>query len=723
MADISSFVNQYQGVAQKVGQAIGVDPNVLLGQWGLESGWGKHTVPGTNNLGNIKGAGVAATDNQTGSTDQYRKYQNADSFGNDFARLIATHYSDATDTGDDAMAYAVALKKGGYAEDPHYVPKLTAAVDTVKQAGGAIDPGKVQWDDGGSSSPTQPIDPNQIKWDDQATAPVAKTATPAQQVATTATPKPMSAREKAAQLLTNSPLDQFTSGITHGVTNTVGGAIQHGAHGLGWLLNKAGYPQADQAVTGAGDAAAQFLTQGTPNTPAGMAGQIVGGAGLPAPGGGGILRTIGAAGTLGALQPVQPGENFGQQTVKNALVGGAAGGLGTIASRLVGGAANPEARALMDAGVNVTPGQGMGGLARDTEEALKSVPVLGSAIKSAERSNIASYNRMLYQDALAPIGATLPRDTAVGSDAVAAVRNTIGDRFNSLARQASFTESPQFARDVAAIRQDLATRAPDKVDQFNSALADHINDKLVTNTVHQGPGQQIYGPNGQVTTVYNNPVTSRTMTGAQWNDSRSALSGLARDNRLGNTTPSDRALADALDDLGEAMNHQVIRQAPNPQFQQELTNANNAYARYKRIETAAGTGGASNASNVFSPAQYANAVRQGSTKFQRATNSGLNADVAARAQQVLGSKVPDSGTVGRGLIGAAALGGLGAVNPTAAAGVLGSSALYATPAGRRLMSLLLLQRPELLQRLGGAGAAIAPGAGVLAPQIGLPQGQ
>lgn len=40
MADILGFVQQYAPVAAAVGQRIGVAPDVLLGQWGLETGWG-----------------------------------------------------------------------------------------------------------------------------------------------------------------------------------------------------------------------------------------------------------------------------------------------------------------------------------------------------------------------------------------------------------------------------------------------------------------------------------------------------------------------------------------------------------------------------------------------------------------------------------------------------------------------------------------------------------
>lgn len=167
--EIDAFVRTHLPTAQAVASKIGVDPMVLLGQWGLETGWGKSVVPGTNNLGNIKGQGVAATDNMTGSTDQYRAYPTLDEFGKDFSGLISRKYQGAMNTGPDAVAYATALKKGGYAEDPQYATKLPAAVQSVRASQGIdIDPSKIQWDSpqsSGSPDVAPQIDASKVQWD------------------------------------------------------------------------------------------------------------------------------------------------------------------------------------------------------------------------------------------------------------------------------------------------------------------------------------------------------------------------------------------------------------------------------------------------------------------------------------------------------------------------------------------------------------------------------
>jgi len=116
------FAKEYGPVAERAAKALNVSPQALLGQWGLETGWGKSVIPGTNNLGNIKdfaGGGVAATDNMNGSRDKYRSYATPDAFADDFVSLIQRKYPDAVGA-KDPLAFATALKAGGYADDPRY---------------------------------------------------------------------------------------------------------------------------------------------------------------------------------------------------------------------------------------------------------------------------------------------------------------------------------------------------------------------------------------------------------------------------------------------------------------------------------------------------------------------------------------------------------------------------------------------------------------------------
>ena len=119
------FEGKYGAAAERAGKALGVDKKLILAQWGLETGWGKSIVPGTNNLGNIKdfsGAGVAATDNATGSVDRYKKFASTDAFADSYVSLMKRKYGGVVGTGSDAARFSAGL--AGYAEDPNYGAKI-----------------------------------------------------------------------------------------------------------------------------------------------------------------------------------------------------------------------------------------------------------------------------------------------------------------------------------------------------------------------------------------------------------------------------------------------------------------------------------------------------------------------------------------------------------------------------------------------------------------------
>jgi hypothetical protein len=140
MADINDFINQYMPAAIKAASQIGTDPAHVLGQWGLETGWGRSVIPGTNNLGNIKAvqgqSGTAARDNQLGTVDQYANYSSPDASAQAYADLLAhPRYQGASQSGGDTGKFVGALVNGGYAQDKSYGAKLNSAIATVKATG------------------------------------------------------------------------------------------------------------------------------------------------------------------------------------------------------------------------------------------------------------------------------------------------------------------------------------------------------------------------------------------------------------------------------------------------------------------------------------------------------------------------------------------------------------------------------------------------------------
>lgn len=126
-----SFAKQYGAAAQRAGAELGVDPKLILGQWGEETGWGKSVIPGTNNLGNIKTktGGVPAIDNQTKTKDRYAKFASLDDFADHYVNLVKASYPGVVNAGSDVAKFTKGLK--GYAEDSKYPTKVRAASAAV----------------------------------------------------------------------------------------------------------------------------------------------------------------------------------------------------------------------------------------------------------------------------------------------------------------------------------------------------------------------------------------------------------------------------------------------------------------------------------------------------------------------------------------------------------------------------------------------------------------
>lgn len=398
----------------------------------------------------------------------------------------------------------------------------------------------------------------------------------------------------------------------------------------------------------------------------------------------GAAQGAASSATMPITDPTEQ-TNYGTNKLANAAVGGLGGAVINPLVSAVGGVISPNvsaaARQLLDRNVPLTPGQILGGAAARTEEKLTSVPVLGDMIKNSQVRAVQGFNRATYNEALAPIGATVAPDIQVGSDAIAAVRNQIGHVYDSIEPRASFVADQNFANDVAGIRADLAQRAPAMLQQFDNIVNNQVTAKL--------------NPQG-------------ALNGAQWGATRSEINGMARDQVLGNATPDNRSLSGALGDLNDAINAGVGRSSP-PDILPTLQSANAAWARFKQIEAAAGSTGASNNGNVFTPAQFQAAIRRGSTAAQKSTNSGLNGNLGAAAQEILGSKYPDSGTPGRAalmglLSGGAGIGGLMTLpkSTMATGAALGLGSLPYTQIGNSLSRAVLANRPGFAAPLGRA---------------------
>ena len=151
------FLRTLRPHAEQAAREIGVDPDALLAQAALETGWGR-SVP-CNGQGDCSFNlfGIKAGSQWSGATvnvptlefesgipvrkvERFRAYDSpADSF-RDYAALIrdSSRYANARGAGDNVEAFAAALQQGGYATDPHYAQKIAAVADEVRARSDAL---------------------------------------------------------------------------------------------------------------------------------------------------------------------------------------------------------------------------------------------------------------------------------------------------------------------------------------------------------------------------------------------------------------------------------------------------------------------------------------------------------------------------------------------------------------------------------------------------------
>jgi len=148
----NEFVKKYLPVAQSVAKELDVPVDALLGQWALETGWGKSITKGTGyNLGNIKagsswkGGTVRAYDKAEKSNDLYRVYNTPEEFAKDYVALISKNkrYKGALGS-DTPREFFTELKKGGYATDPNYVKSGVSVSNSALQEMNPISNGATQ---------------------------------------------------------------------------------------------------------------------------------------------------------------------------------------------------------------------------------------------------------------------------------------------------------------------------------------------------------------------------------------------------------------------------------------------------------------------------------------------------------------------------------------------------------------------------------------------------
>lgn len=135
--DPAAFVQEYGPIAERIGAELGVDPKLILAQFGLETGWGKAVIPGTYNLGNIKdpsGKGPRVKDKREGSNDAYMRFEDPEVFADYYIDFMKRMYPKAVGAGSDVTKFTAGLNQGvagPYATAENYPLAIRSAYSTI----------------------------------------------------------------------------------------------------------------------------------------------------------------------------------------------------------------------------------------------------------------------------------------------------------------------------------------------------------------------------------------------------------------------------------------------------------------------------------------------------------------------------------------------------------------------------------------------------------------
>ena len=392
-------------------------------------------------------------------------------------------------------------------------------------------------------------------------------------------------------------------------------------------------------------------------------------------------------GGISALSnPVTDGDFWGekgQQAATGALFGGTVPAVTSMGARLISPKASvsPELALLKSEGVKPTIGQSLGGWANAMEEKAQSLPIVGDVISMARQRAREQFNNAAINRATAPIGVKIEGS---GHQAVAEA----GDAISSVYNQAKAA--------LGGFKLD---------DQANSQLS---NLRMLATSGLQGRERSTV--NGYFKDYLNRPG----LTAESFKELDSKLT--ADIAKFGKGDAYQQKVADALKEVQSIITENAKR--ANPEAAALFAKADKAWANLVRVEGASvgakGTGG------VFTPGQLNTAVRQADSSVRdRATARGkaLMQDLSSAGQNVLGNKIPDSGTAGRLFLGGLGIGS-GAINPAIPIGLATGAAAY-TPPVQSLLRGMFTSRPDAAQPIADAFRKSAPLLTPAGAQIGL----
>ena len=395
-----------------------------------------------------------------------------------------------------------------------------------------------------------------------------------------------------------------------------------------------------------------------------LGGALTGGLGVGRTALGTAARSAGVGGLYGAGMAEGDIAERAKGAAITAPISGVAGG---VMQRLLP-KVTPQAKEIMEEGVELTPGQALsgpiGGGLRRVEETATSLPILGTK-EALERSK-ETFNKAVLNRTLDKIGYQLPKNIKI-EEAPKVFADTITKQLNSSVRNL-------------------------KIKNVNE-IKTKINDALLDSPLTKAEIKRI---NTQLDKMIFNKAKDGKLSGT---DLQKADSFLNRQTRNYSTSldAAQREIGDVYSVVYNNFSDYLVNNNPKS-LVKNYKNAKDAYADLLIISKA-GTRGAGD--TTFTPRQLLAQSRgfdPTSAKRRTFVGEGRLQDIGRKGEQVIGREIPESGTLPRFLTATTALGGLGAVDPVSAMISGGVLSAYQSPLTQRALLEALAGTSAIAQR-------------------------
>ena len=415
---------------------------------------------------------------------------------------------------------------------------------------------------------------------------------------------------------------KFAQGLTFGFADEIEAKLQS-------VFSEKDYKEIRDGLRRKGE---QYAKE---NPKAALALEIAGSFALPGFGaaklaGQGVKGAIKYGTGQGALYGAGQAEEL-KDVAGNALSGGAIGGFGGGILNRAGAAIAPKAqqgaKKLLDEGVELTPGQIMGGGFNAFEESLSSTL---PGIAGARRGATETWNQSVANKVLAPLGKKLPENVTDINTATLKIKNIVDDAYDDALIGAVVKRTGSWKQGLKNIVKEAEESGVSK--RGVAAIKREIN------TINK--------------MVSTKGISNKTIKKVDQNIKAKV------DAYKKTTSVAETEAFESIKQIKNLFKNEIVTQ--NPKQGQKLLQIDKAYGNIKSYADAVAQG---TLKGVFTPGQLLRTSGKGenaaNTLWKKAT---LRTDLqkeAKNAQQIIGDTLPQSGTIPRavGLLGAGGIAG------------------------------------------------------------------